>query len=142
MTTLSDLQNRIGETNEKNGFHEYKTTPEEYKNHYLSSKLMLVAGELGEAQEELRTGHSATEVYYTLSVPTEMLSGEDSYEDIAKTLIEGGQHGKPEGFGVEIADAVIRLFDLAYEADIDLGALIEEKLQYNATRSFKHGKNF
>lgn len=142
MTTLTDLQNRIGETNEKSGFNEFNNIPEEHQLHYLGSKLMLVAGELGEAQEEIRSGHGINETYYTLSVPTELLDGDQSTEDVIARMLEEGQSGKPEGFPVELADAVIRLFGIAYEAGIDLPTAIEEKLAYNATREFKHGKQF
>lgn len=42
----------------------------------------------------------------------------------------------PHRFGVEVelADAVIRIFDLAGGYGMDLGGAIEEKLQYNRTR--------
>lgn len=38
-------------------------------------------------------------------------------------------------FDVELADAVIRIFDLAGGMNIDLGKIIAEKLAYNAVRS-------
>lgn len=36
---------------------------------------------------------------------------------------------------VELADAVIRIFDLAGQAQFDLGGAIAEKLEYNRTRA-------
>ena len=42
----------------------------------------------------------------------------------------------------EIADAVIRLFDLAGGLGIDLGWHIKNKLEYNRTREARHGKNY
>ena len=39
------------------------------------------------------------------------------------------------GVEVELADAVIRIFDLAGALGFDLGAAIAEKLQYNLTRA-------
>jgi NTP pyrophosphatase (non-canonical NTP hydrolase) len=47
---------------------------------------------------------------------------------------------KPEGFGVELADAVIRILDLAEGLNIDLAKLIRIKLEYNKTRELMHGK--
>jgi NTP pyrophosphatase (non-canonical NTP hydrolase) len=78
--------------------------------------LLLAVSEIAEAQEELRDGHAVTEVYY---------------------------HGtKPCGFPTEVADAIIRLLDLAHSVGIDIEAAIEEKLAYNKTRPEKHGRQF
>lgn len=49
---------------------------------------------------------------------------------------------KPEGAAVELADAVIRIADLCGHLGIDLDAVIEEKMAYNADRPYKHGKRF
>ena len=49
---------------------------------------------------------------------------------------------KPEGYAIELADAVIRIADLCGYMGIDLEAAIREKMAYNATRPHKHGKNF
>lgn len=119
MSEISDLQTLIGETNGKSGFNGAEGAPEEY----WDRKLLLVVSEVVEAQDELRHGHSVTEHYY-------------SYPD--------GDEGpaKPEGFGAEIADAVIRLMGIAYEAGIDLDTVIREKVDYNGTRGYKHGKSF
>lgn len=37
---------------------------------------------------------------------------------------------------------MIRVLDFCYTEGIDLEAIIEEKLAYNATREYKHGKKF
>lgn len=47
--------------------------------------------------------------------------------------------GKPEGFGVELADAVIRILDLCGYLGIDLESEIELKHNYNTTRPHRHG---
>lgn len=47
-----------------------------------------------------------------------------------------------KGIECEIADAVIRLLDLAAYLDTDIGDVIEEKLAYNRERPYKHGKQF
>lgn len=47
--------------------------------------------------------------------------------------------GKPQGFPSELADAVIRIMDLAERLKIDLFGAIEQKHEYNKTRSFRHG---
>lgn len=80
----------------------------------IPEKLALIHSEVSEALEEYRNGIELSSVYYTDS-------------------------GKPEGFGVELADAVIRIMDLCGHLGIDLAGLVEEKHEYNLTRSYRHG---
>ncbi len=47
-----------------------------------------------------------------------------------------------ENFKEEIADIVIRCFDLAGGLDFDLMEEINKKHAYNLTRPYKHGKEF
>jgi len=47
-----------------------------------------------------------------------------------------------KGFEVELADAVIRIFDTAGARGLDLGGAILEKLEYNKSREYKHGKKY
>lgn len=82
---------------------------------HVITKMALITCEVSEAIEELRSGKLAWETYYS----------------------EGG---KPEGVPSELADVVIRTMDLAYMLSIDLPEIIEEKLNYNDTRGYKHGK--
>lgn len=46
---------------------------------------------------------------------------------------------KPEGVGAELADVVIRIADMCGLYGIDLQARIEEKMEYNLTRPYRHG---
>jgi NTP pyrophosphatase (non-canonical NTP hydrolase) len=82
----------------------------------VAEKLMLMVSELAEAMEEDRNGRPRGEVRYV--------------------------NGKPEGFGVELADCVIRIGDLCGRLGIDLEGLIEVKMKYNSTRPRKHGKAY
>jgi NTP pyrophosphatase (non-canonical NTP hydrolase) len=50
-----------------------------------------------------------------------------------------GAGGKPEGFGSELADIVIRVFDLSESLGIDIGEEIRQKMAYNRTRPARHG---
>lgn len=88
------------------------------ENLHIERKLMLAAGEIHEAHEELRAGHDYHEVYRN----------------------PGSE--KPEGFGIELADAVIRLLNIMSACGLDAETLIAEKHAYNLTRPFRHGKNF
>lgn len=133
-TPLHDLQKRIGEANAAKGFHEEghlvrKLTglyADDARRNYATSRLALITTEVAEAIEELRNGRRVDETYYPsetkgLSIP---------------------ELRKPEGVPSELADVVIRAFDFAHEFGIDLAAIIDEKLRFNATRPHKHGKEF
>ena len=84
----------------------------------IDRKLMLIVGEIAEAQEEWRKGSLQT--YY------------------AET--DSGQ--KPEGFFPELADAVIRILDLCEQLGTPLESILLEKDAYNEKRPYKHGKQF
>lgn len=81
----------------------------------IQEKLMLIVGELGEASEELRKDGDVNYTYYR-------------------------EDGKPEGFQFELADALIRLLDLAEWCGISMADAVEKKDAYNRTRPFMHGK--
>lgn len=51
----------------------------------------------------------------------------------------GAVNGKPEGFGIELADCVIRILDTCERYGIDLQTCIEQKMAYNETREYRHG---
>lgn len=52
------------------------------------------------------------------------------------------ENGKPEGVPSELADAVIRCFDMADYYGIDLEKAIIEKAESNKSRPYKHNKEF
>lgn len=79
----------------------------------IPKKLMLIVSECAEALEEHRDGRLPNEVRV--------------------------ENGKPEGFPVEIADAVIRIFDLCGALGIDLESAVRLKMAFNATRPHRHG---
>lgn len=47
-----------------------------------------------------------------------------------------------KGVEVELADAVIRIFDMCGAYGYDLGGALFEKLEFNKSRPHKHGKEF
>lgn len=100
---------------------------------YLGNRLMLIAGEVSEAHEEDRAGNDPGQTYY-LDGDRKVYPG-DPY-------IREGVVPKPEGAPSELADIFIRLMDHAKERGIDMGAAVKEKLEYNATRPYKHGKKY
>lgn len=46
---------------------------------------------------------------------------------------------KPEGFGAESGDVLIRLLDTALRRQVDLGYEFGRKLEFNKTRGHRHG---
>lgn len=46
------------------------------------------------------------------------------------------------GWQVELADTIIRIFDLCGAWNVPIGEIIIQKLVYNQSRPFKHGKQF
>ena len=144
-TMLAELQEEIGRGNAERGFHDEGATlrtkalsPLDWEDakaplsNYYITKLALIVTEAGEAIEELRNGRLADETYYSGGVGEEELHP-------SQPIDLDGSHRKPEGVPSELADIVIRCFDFASEAGIDLGAIIVEKLEYNATRGRMHG---
>lgn len=109
---LRDLQTRCYEQSKAAGFHDRDDKVG------AVDRLMLTVSELSEALEELRDGHAVNEVYFRPDKPT-----------------------KPEGFPVELADALIRILDLAETSGIrDFDRIVAQKLNYNLTRGYRHGK--
>lgn len=80
----------------------------------LPTKLALIHGEVSEALEALRLPDLAADKHLP-------------------------QHSN---FAVELADIVIRVFDLAGSQNIPLGQIINEKVEFNQGRPYKHGKKF
>lgn len=77
--------------------------------------LMLVVSEASEAAEEYRNGTLIQDTYFN----------------------EGSL--KPEGVPSELADIIIRVLDISAYHGIDIGVAVREKIEYNKTRSFRHG---
>lgn len=47
-----------------------------------------------------------------------------------------------KGLEVELADALIRILDMAGGLELDIGGAVEEKLAYNKSRPYRHGKAY
>lgn len=79
--------------------------------HLVAAKLALIHSEVSEALEEVRDGQMQTYVI----------------------------EGKPMGLPIELADVIIRVLDLAGALGIDMDAAIRLKIDYNKTRTHRHG---
>lgn len=85
------------------------------KDAFIAQKIALVMSEAGEALEAMR---------------------KPDYE------ANGYGIGEKDSFADELADATIRILDLCGELGIDIDAQIKWKMQHNASRPIKHGKEF
>ena len=154
---IQELQRRVYENSVEHGFYDYRQDVSivktflaelssvdghdltlyatlhrilaDYETLQLERKLLLAIGELCEAHEELRVGHHPTEIY---------TKGEfGNAAGMARDFNE-----KPEGFPIEVADAVIRILDMSDSTGVDVESAVATKTAYNSTRPHKHGKKF
>jgi len=93
--------------------------------------IALCHSELSEALEEFRKGFKFNQVY-TKGYVAEVMS----IEEYANTYSE---KAKPEGIPFELADVIIRIFDMCGRYGIDIEKAIEIKHEFNKTRPYKHG---
>ena len=64
----------------------------------------------------------------------------EALEDYRDGNLQADYEGsKPVGFPSEMADILIRVFDLAGALGIDLDKAVAEKMAYNRTRPHRHG---
>lgn len=106
----------------------------ELRDAYRGNRLMLIAGEVTEAHEELRSGHAPDETYFP-----EQLEPVHEGDGVEFRTVRSK---KPEGVPAELADIAIRVFDTAEAWHIDLEQEIIGKMDFNETRPPKHGRKF
>lgn len=121
---LNDLSKQIFENAKAKGFHDTE------KN--IGEMLCLIHSEVSEALEAHRTSNYAHvkrfEAFSDFKRPSHDVF---SFESNIKNTFED-----------ELADVVIRVLDLCAYKDIDIEKHIALKMQYNALRPHKHGKNY
>lgn len=133
MTDFRALQKRVGEINVANGWREGGLAEPGTRErvHQDIVELALIDTEVAEGIEEVRNGKP--NIYYTSAATLGLeLSALDTLKFPEVTF-------KPEGLRSELADIVIRAMDMADKRGWDLDGDIEEKLDYNETRGYRHG---
>lgn len=139
--TLTELEQQVYEVNEANGWFEEDRT--------VGEDIALLHSEVSEMLEAYRDHGLA-------DYSTVRYDNRTQLNDRAWGIIERmGQHeqatdeeisylaaeglAKPEGFGSEAADVLIRLLDTCRRRGVDLEYEVQRKLAYNATRGHRHG---
>ncbi len=135
--TLNDIAARAKEISTAKGFHETERELErilaespsllqEEKSLQTARRLALIHSEVSEALEACRRGKYADMASFKAEGKTK-----EAFEKHVKDTFED-----------ELADAVIRLTELAAVEGIDLEAHIRAKMDYNAARPYKFGKAY
>jgi hypothetical protein len=144
--TLNDYRNEALQIAVDHGFTEAT----------VGEDIALMHSELSEALEDSRMGARPTDLWYEEKVLAYTQAGEplmiggkhaavvirhdEPYPRLANGLKDFANPRKPAGIPSEIADVLIRAFHFAGKHGIDLDAAVAEKMRYNATRPYKHGK--
>lgn len=98
-----------------------------FKDATVGEDLMLMVSELAEALEDYRKGVDIKTMWYK------------GYDSTAK-VDKDGKLQKPCGIPSEMADVIIRVLHFCGKHGIDIEQAVREKMAYNESRPFMHGK--
>lgn len=128
MLNLGEFIKSVHQNAVDHGWHE--------KERAFGEEIALCHSELSEALEEFRKGKKPNETYYKCTRKDNSTCaghGEMSY------MCEGCCDRKPEGIPSELADVIIRIFDMCGRYGIDMETMLIEKHKFNRSRPYKHG---
>lgn len=128
--TLNKLRDEAYQNSVEHGFHDSDRQVSETKvgrHALIAQRLALIHSEISEALEADRKERGANLEAFDSSA--------DSFSVKFKAHIK-------DSFEDELADAMIRIFDLCGWMDIDIQRHVELKMQYNSCRERMHGKTY
>lgn len=120
---IRELQKKVHQNAMNKGFWD--------KPHNFGNDLMLVVSELGECIEAHRCGDFANIEAFNELIVNETYDFETCFKREIKDSMED-----------ELADAVIRILDMAEGYGVDLQKHIELKMEFNEKRERLHGKKY
>jgi len=87
--------------------------------------------------ENLHLGNATCNIHSEISEGWELIR--NNYQP---NLVWKDADGKPQGFPIELIDAMIRILHLLAYLDFDIDLLMKMKMAYNETREHRHGGKF
>jgi NTP pyrophosphatase (non-canonical NTP hydrolase) len=134
------------------------------ENRNMGEMLMLAVSELSEALEEHRDGKPNVYHEFKMSpgmpIPNDLRPTLDKMErNLQRSLmtepnpmeeltgeemsaLAAAGFAKPEGLAVELADCIIRCLDTLHSLGVDIDQVVADKMAYNRSRPYKHGRKF
>ena len=116
---ITGLMREAWDNSEVHGFHEPISRDGVVRDASVGERLLLTVEELIEAWSHYRDGRDITEIF-----EVEKADGTT----------------KPDGFPIEMADAVIRLAEMCEHYGIPLQEALVIKTEFNRGRPFRHGR--
>lgn len=149
MINLNELAAEIYGISKSKGF--WPNTEGEGPERNPFEVLALIHSELSEALEAMRDGkwaestswHSTHETSGpALRIDNNGIWTDGDYPRMVtdQDMRAWGYVPKPEGVGSELADVIIRVLDACGAWGINIEKAVRDKIQYNATREYKHGR--
>lgn len=130
--TIAEVMDQCYKTAlDKGWWEDHNHTNPDNTDKIVAQKVLLIISEVTEAFEHLRYGHDLEDVFLDDGKTQGMIEPTSPYEP--------GVGGKPDGFAVELADAIVRIFDLCGRMNLPILEALAIKMAYNETRSHRHG---
>lgn len=117
-TVLQSMASAVAQVNRDNGWYDEDVS--------VGDMCALLHSEVSEAFDAWRKHGFDDQTPAALLDPVQARAGKDRLP-------------KPEGYGSELADVLIRLLDQCTRHGVDLAGEFERKLAYNRTREYRHG---